>query len=125
MYAITAAACDVAILRSLSMPQAGGSMYGVVAADGGLVALAAAKGTQTLAPSDLLLLVNFVSAHDSFRTVSSQGTPFESLAKPSVQMLHGHQRRVLESAHSQTRVLVHGLPAKDLPRRAGETGCAS
>jgi hypothetical protein len=49
--------------------QAGGAMYGVLAADGGLVALAAAKGAQSLAPSDLLLLINFVSAHDSFRTV--------------------------------------------------------
>ena len=46
-------------------------MYGVLAAEGGLVALATAKGAQSLAPSDLLLLLNFVYAHDSFRTVRS------------------------------------------------------
>ena len=44
-------------------------MYGVLAADGGLVGLAAERGAQSLAPSDLLLLANFVAAHDSFRLV--------------------------------------------------------
>ncbi len=49
--------------------QAGGAMYGVLAADGGLVGLAAERGAQPLVPSDLLLLTNFVAAHDSFRLV--------------------------------------------------------
>ena len=47
-------------------------MYGVLAADGGLIGLAAEKGAQSLAPSDLLLLTNFVAAHESFRSVRVQ-----------------------------------------------------
>ena len=49
-------------------------MYGVLAVGGGLVALAAARGCPGLAPADLLLLTNFVGAHESFRTV--RGTVF-------------------------------------------------
>ena len=56
-------------LMSRLRAQAGGAMYGVLAADGGLAGLAAARGAQPLVPSDLLLLTNFVAAHDSFRLV--------------------------------------------------------
>ena len=76
-------------------------MYGILEADGGLVGLAAERGAQPLVPSDLLLLTNFVAAHDSFRLVRVLSP--KPYPNPLADALHEHTWHPVSACLNRSR----------------------